>query len=165
MTYKHRKPHLHSYRDRHGRIRHYLRRPGDRSIALKSAIGTPEFEAEYDAAMASPPKMPIRLRWPHRDQLLVDEGEVVYFVRAGQYVKIGRSTAAAERIKLIRTDTPYRVTVLLTIKGGKSEETKLHEEFRHLRHRGEWFRAAPELLRFIVQKQAEKADGRRTATG
>lgn len=161
MTRNHRKPHLHSYRDRVGKMRHYLRRPGDRSIPLKAVFGTPAFEAEYHAALATVIERPVRLRWPHRDQLLIEEGEVVYFVRAGQYVKIGYSGSAADRIKLIRTDTPYRVTILLTINGNKSDEIKLHEEFRHLRHRGEWFRAAPELLRFIIQKQAEKVDGKR----
>lgn len=42
-------PYLCSDRDRHGKVRIYYRRKG-RKVRLHAAPGTPEFQAEYDAA-------------------------------------------------------------------------------------------------------------------
>jgi hypothetical protein len=42
------------YRDRHGKRRQYLRRPGCKSIPLPGAWGSPEFMAAYQAAIATP---------------------------------------------------------------------------------------------------------------
>jgi hypothetical protein len=39
------------YADRHGKMRRYFRRAGFRLIALKAKPGSPEFAAEYAAAM------------------------------------------------------------------------------------------------------------------
>jgi site-specific recombinase XerD len=45
-------PYIHTYRDRHGTARHYLRRPGMNKIALPGDPGSPEFMAAYQAGMA-----------------------------------------------------------------------------------------------------------------
>ncbi len=37
--------------DRHGRVRHYFRRKGQKKVCLRSPLGTPQFEAEYQAAL------------------------------------------------------------------------------------------------------------------
>jgi integrase len=37
--------------DRHCRVRHYFRRKGQKKVCLPSAPGTPQFEAEYQAAL------------------------------------------------------------------------------------------------------------------
>ena len=34
---------VHEYRDRHGRLRRYVRRPGSRRVALLGLPGSPEF--------------------------------------------------------------------------------------------------------------------------
>jgi integrase len=39
--------------DRHGRVRHYFRRKGQRKVCLRGAPGTPQFEIEYQAAFAA----------------------------------------------------------------------------------------------------------------
>jgi integrase len=46
--------HVNSFRDRHGKLRHYFRRDG-KSVALPGAPGTNEFMAAYAAAMAEQP--------------------------------------------------------------------------------------------------------------
>lgn len=43
---------VHEYRDRHGHIRRYFRRPGQRKSALPGQPGSPEFMAAYQAALA-----------------------------------------------------------------------------------------------------------------
>jgi integrase len=43
---------VHEYRDRHGRLRRYVRRPGSRRVALPGLVGSPEFMQAYQDAMA-----------------------------------------------------------------------------------------------------------------
>lgn len=44
-------PRLHSYRDRHGKMRYYVRRPGSKQIAIPGDYLSPEFMAAYQTAM------------------------------------------------------------------------------------------------------------------
>lgn len=44
--------------DRHGNVRLYLRKPGHPKTRLRGPLGTPEFWADYHAAMASPAPKP-----------------------------------------------------------------------------------------------------------
>lgn len=44
--------HLHRFRDRHGRLRLYLRVPGTKPVPLPGPEGSPEFMAAYNAAIA-----------------------------------------------------------------------------------------------------------------
>jgi integrase len=46
---------VHEFRDRHGKIRRYFRRPGYKSVALPGSPFSPEFVAAYTAAMAGEP--------------------------------------------------------------------------------------------------------------
>src|SRR5436190_8771111 len=48
---------VNEYRDRHGKVRRYFRRPGGRAIPLPGLPGSIEFMAAYQAALAvvSPP--------------------------------------------------------------------------------------------------------------
>ena len=45
-------PYIHEFRDRHGKIRRYVRVPGRKRVPLKGAPGTEEFMAVYQAALA-----------------------------------------------------------------------------------------------------------------
>ena len=51
-------PYIHEYRDRHGKLRRYVRRPGRCRVPLFGAPGSPEFMAAYQAAMSG--QMPAR---------------------------------------------------------------------------------------------------------
>lgn len=77
----------------------------------------------------------------------------VYFLSCGEFIKIGYSadTQARHRVKSIQVSSPHEVRLLCVIEGGRKAEAKLLARFHHLRHRGEWFRAEPELLTFIDQ--------------
>lgn len=48
-------PYLHRDVSRHGQIRWYFQRPGRPRVRLKAVYGSPEFRAEYDAAIAETP--------------------------------------------------------------------------------------------------------------
>ncbi len=45
-------PYVHSFRDRHGNARHYLRIPGTPRMALNAELGTPAFRMAYALAVA-----------------------------------------------------------------------------------------------------------------
>lgn len=55
---------LHAYADRHGKHRIYFRRKGQPKVALEALPGTPQFEAEYQAALMG---QPIHVEAPARD--------------------------------------------------------------------------------------------------
>lgn len=44
--------HIHEYRDRHGKVRRYVRLPGRQKVPLPGAPGTEAFMAAYEAALA-----------------------------------------------------------------------------------------------------------------
>ena len=46
---------VNSFRDRHGRVRHYFRRPGSKAIALPGLPGSAEFMDAYQIALAGAP--------------------------------------------------------------------------------------------------------------
>jgi hypothetical protein len=50
-----RPPHLHHEQSRHGRITWYVRRNHGPRIRIRAEFGTPEFEAEYRAALDGTP--------------------------------------------------------------------------------------------------------------
>jgi integrase len=50
--------HVHRFRDRHGTVRHYLRIPGRKAVALPGEPGSRAFLAAYHAAMQAPTPAP-----------------------------------------------------------------------------------------------------------
>jgi hypothetical protein len=50
---------IHRFKDRHGTVRHYFRRPGAPRVALPGLPGSAEFMAAYQAALGSVEKLPI----------------------------------------------------------------------------------------------------------
>lgn len=90
----------------------------------------------------------------------------VYFLRCGQYIKIGFSTDVDKRVDHIRRlggvlapeGLDLSKTVLIAdVAGEMTAEKSLHKKFNHLRVVGEWFRAEPELLSFIEKLEEAAA--------
>ena len=81
-------------------------------------------------------------------------GEVVYFVRAGDAVKIGRTTNLAGRLKALATASAVPLELLAAVPGGRQEEARQHRWWRHLHPRGEWFRADEALVRYAREQAA-----------
>ena len=51
---------VHEYRDRHGKLRRYFRRPGFKQVALPGLPGSDEFMTAYQLALAGqPPRVEI----------------------------------------------------------------------------------------------------------
>ena len=85
----------------------------------------------------------------------------VYFVQAAKegLIKIGVANDARRRLSSIRTDSPVPLDPLgiMVCNERGALENRLHRQFAHLRQRGEWYRAEPELLDFI-RENAEPFD-------
>ena len=64
---------------------------------------------------------------------------MIYFLLAGDRVKIGVAKYPVNRVATIQTSCPYRLEVLLILPGSYQEEHDLHHKFRNYRCTGEWF--------------------------
>lgn len=76
----------------------------------------------------------------------------VYFVRAAglDLIKIGWTGGhPAKRLRELSQASPVELAFEGVMLGTWQAEQALHLRFAHLRVRGEWFRAAPELVAFI----------------
>ena len=78
----------------------------------------------------------------------VDPG-YVYFMEMGEFIKIGYSTWPPHRRDALQSSNPYDIRILAAFPGELQNEQDLHQVFKHLRHRNEWFRKSPGLLAFI----------------
>lgn len=93
------------------------------------------------------------------DKAQLPEGATyVYYIRVADFIKIGISRRWKRRINNISTASPFEVQVLLVEIESPALEKRLHRKFKHLRHRGEWFRAEPNLLAYIANKVANHHD-------
>lgn len=117
------------------------RRNFDLFDTLVRSIVDARTKRNYQKLMAS-------MRAPERTEATHDSA--AYFIQAepGTLIKIGVSTNPAKRFQSIRTGNP-NVRLLATMPGKRRDEQRLHLRFAKLRHKGEWFRPAPELLAFI----------------
>lgn len=74
----------------------------------------------------------------------------VYFVRAGDRIKIGRATDVGRRFLVIQALHAYELSLVLSIPAHAALEAAIHRRFKHLKERGEWFRLEPDLAAFIL---------------
>jgi len=73
----------------------------------------------------------------------------VYFVRAGDRIKIGRATDLGRRVLTLQTAHAEQLSLVLSIPAHAALEPAIHARFQHLKTRGEWFRVEPDLVAFI----------------
>lgn len=79
----------------------------------------------------------------------------VYFVRAGNDIKIGFSVTPKKRVHALQIGCPINVELLAIIPGTIDIERELHRRFFGLHVRGEWFRADNDLLSYIQSVREE----------
>lgn len=84
-----------------------------------------------------------------------EEKTFIYFIRSGEFVKIGQSKQWKTRLDQMQTGSPYTLVTLLVLVAGKSLERKLHERFRADHFRGEWFHMSPTIGKFIKEHLSE----------
>lgn len=97
---------------------------------------------------------------------------MIYFLqmRTGGPIKIGYAESASRRIRQLQTGNPTSLICLSLIEGTEENEAQIHERFRHLHARGEWFRPTKELRNYIstlesvVELKAIRPTGRQLRT-
>ncbi len=87
--------------------------------------------------LAKPYQRPIKRGW-------------VYFIQAGDYVKIGYATDIKVRTKTLDTGSPFELVLLRQERGNMDDEARYHKQFAELRVRGEWFRHEGPLAAYIA---------------
>jgi integrase len=87
-------PYIQEYRDRHGRPRRYVRRPGSRRVALPGLPGSPEFMQAYQDAMTGPL---VRPRAPKAGTLAALTAE---FFSSTEFANLKPSSQATYRLTL-----------------------------------------------------------------
>lgn len=104
----------------------------------------------------SPPSLPLLPKASHKStpgkplpKPITPFSQGVYFLRAGDLIKIGTSGNISQRVKGLQMSSPVPLVLLAVAKGAHEEEHALHLRFSHLREHGEWFRVAPDLIEFI----------------
>ncbi|MFE1111177.1 GIY-YIG nuclease family protein [Streptomyces rochei] len=76
----------------------------------------------------------------------LEKEPLVYFIRAGDLVKIGTTVDLVARLKTFNVPN---LVVLATEPGYYKRERELHQQFRELHHQGEWFRLEGSLVDYI----------------
>lgn len=75
----------------------------------------------------------------------------VYFIRAGNYIKIGYADDPRKRLKELQTGNPNKLELLGSIPGDVSREKEVHHIFSDFRVNGEWFELTTDILAYIHQ--------------
>lgn len=90
--------------------------------------------------------------------------EYIYFIydETNDSVKIGRAKNVDKRLRALQTANPHELTILKTIcvsnnKKAVQYESQLHNNFKHLNLKGEWFIYNSELQSYI-EDDGEKED-------
>jgi hypothetical protein len=90
----------------------------------------------------------------HNSAETVPQGRI-YFISAGDKIKIGFSTRPLDRLKALQTAHPGCLEIIGIMHGAFSLERRLHEQFSRYWVRGEWFRLSPEITRYIEANTLE----------
>lgn len=77
----------------------------------------------------------------------------IYFVRAGERIKIGFSQDVPRRLAQLQLFFPDVLEVVLELPGTILLERELHRRFGDLNIRQEWFEFAPPIAAFVDQEQ------------
>jgi integrase len=162
------------FRDRHGKMRYYLRRPGQKQVPLPGAAGSPEFMQAYSAAISAPSPAATanmkRLTSGSIDLLAAE------WLRSAAFLQLRDTTKAVYRrlVEHFRTEHGHRMvadlnpTIVRKLLTGKVETpAAANHLLRILRLlmryavENEW---RPDDPTFGVRRLKEKGDGAPTWT-
>ena len=154
-------PYLHTFTDKNGKRRHYVRISGVRHPLPDpgdGAVPSITFWEAYHSVVGE------RGRAAKRSLALRDG--TIYIAGFADYVKIGFTRSpVAERIRDLSTGCPEDIKIHVAFGGTIRDEEALHARFREYRLRREWFQLAGKLADFINEMRAASdyvgADGQR----
>lgn len=103
---------------------------------LKSRMGRPDHDEISQAVQEA------------KDYRKVKTG-FVYFVRGGEFVKIGYASNAKNRVRDLQVNCPFQLSLIYSMPGTFQTEIGLHRRFKAHATSGEWFRWCDEIAEFI----------------
>lgn len=77
----------------------------------------------------------------------------VYFVRAGDRVKIGFTANLPVRLRRLRAGSSEPIELVRTIETTADRERLLHDRYRRYREHGEWFRLEGSLAAYLMSAE------------
>ena len=77
---------------------------------------------------------------------------MVYFIRCGEFVKIGTTGSIEKRLKSLQALYPYGISLEGAVEGSHRLEKIIHAEYASKRHRGEWFALEKHDVARIIEK-------------
>jgi hypothetical protein len=97
----------------------------------------PEDLANYEALIASRPR---------------EAG--VYFIKAGNAIKIGYSISVTDRMVNLQTGNHEKLQLLGLLNIEQRYERLIRAQFEHLHLHNEWFRDDPEIRLYLLEHEA-----------
>ena len=75
--------------------------------------------------------------------------DLVYFLKAGPFVKIGYTNSLRTRLNDLQVGCPYEQELIATLPGDRALEFKVHRLAGQYRARAEWFHFKGDLRRWV----------------
>lgn len=86
----------------------------------------------------------------------VPEKGFVYFIRAGDFIKIGFSDDPRKRLAALQSAHPHLLEMIGFMPGTMDDEYRIHCIFGLLHVRGEWFNDDPSIREFLRKTKGRK---------
>jgi integrase/recombinase XerD len=144
---------VNAFRDRHGKPRHYFRRPGHRAVSLPGLPGSAEFMAAYQAALAN--VKPSAVGAARTKPGSINELIVAYYSHAAFTEDLAPSTQAMRRAILERFRSDY---------GNGGAQTLQREHIERLLNKKKpyaarnWLKTLRALMQFAIRTSRRKED-------
>jgi len=126
--------------------------PNDPDMAERAiAAGREAYERDWQVRAMASRRLSAELK--SADPFTLLDGEVVYYMRIGNRVKIGWSSNLPSRLATINPEE-----LMTTEPGNQGLERARHDQFKDLRTHGEWFRLEEPLVAHIEEMRRAEAE-------
>lgn len=76
----------------------------------------------------------------------------VYFIRSGNFIKIGYADDPHRRLKQLQTGNPQKLELIGHVDGDMSTEAHIHGLFSDFRVKGEWFELTSDIMAYVESR-------------
>jgi hypothetical protein len=96
---------------------------------------------------------------PEPEPIAFGRPSVIYFLSAGDKLKIGFTSDLNQRMTSLSATSPVPLTLLHSTPGTMADERSWHRRFADYRLHGEWFRLQGELAAYLAEVAVDSGDG------
>jgi hypothetical protein len=138
---------IHAFVDRHGKVRHYFRRPGFRQIPLPGLPGSEEFRLAYEAALAGQSAPPIEIGAKRTQPGTINALVVAYYKSSG-WSALGQETQRARRRIIEKFRSQHGDKRVATL--GELHVRKMMAAIERPHARHAWFKTIRHMMKYAV---------------